>query len=117
MRKYGSINLIVTISMVIAIVLFLPGLGLAGSLEPSGPPAPTMRTLDEIYSTNSWSKGLKSLLILTVRQSSTRRLVLSGRSRRARAPITGSPLVFTVRICSLAVVEAGGCLHCKSWKV
>jgi hypothetical protein len=58
MRKYGSINLIVTISMVIAIVLFLPGLGLAGSLEPSGPPAPTMRTLDEIYSTNSWSKKL-----------------------------------------------------------
>jgi hypothetical protein len=58
MRKYGSIRLAVTIFMVIAVTLFLPGLGLAGNLEPSGPAVPTMRTLDEIYSTNSWSKKL-----------------------------------------------------------
>jgi len=58
MRKCGSINLIVTISMVIAIALFLPGLGLAGSLEPSGSPAPTMKTLDQIPPT--WDQVLSA---------------------------------------------------------
>jgi hypothetical protein len=66
MRKYGSIRLIVTISMVIAIALFLPALGLAGNLEPSDPPAPTMRTLDEIYSTNSWSQKLQCAQVETI---------------------------------------------------
>jgi hypothetical protein len=58
MRKRGNIRLVVTVFMAVAIALFLPGLGMAGSLEPSGPPAPTMRTLDEIYSAKSWSKKL-----------------------------------------------------------
>jgi hypothetical protein len=66
MRKHGSRRLIAAISMVVAMALFLPGLGLSGSLEPSGPPEPTMRTLDEIYSTNSWSKKLQCDQVETI---------------------------------------------------
>lgn len=39
----------------IAVMLFLPAMLNAGSLEPSGAPAPTMKTMDEI---GSWSKKL-----------------------------------------------------------
>src|SRR4030042_5575775 len=57
MRKRGSIKLVVTILMVFVIALFLPGHGKAGSLEPSGPPAPTMKTLDQIPPT--WDQTLQ----------------------------------------------------------
>jgi hypothetical protein len=54
MRKRGNIRLVF---MAIAIALFLPGLGMAGNLEPSGPPAPTMKTLDQIPPT--WCQKLQ----------------------------------------------------------
>jgi hypothetical protein len=42
---------IITISLllVVAALLALPGIVKAGSLDPTGSPAPTMKTLDEIY--------------------------------------------------------------------
>jgi len=36
------------IVMVVAVVMFIPVMGAAGSLEPSAAPAPTMKTLDQI---------------------------------------------------------------------
>jgi hypothetical protein len=44
----GKSILVPTIFIAIFLTLFLPGLCTAGSLEPSGPPGPTMYTLEEI---------------------------------------------------------------------
>jgi len=64
MKKHGRLALVFMMAIVIGFLL--PGLGLAGNLEPSGSPAPTMRTLDEIYSANSWSKKLQCDQIETI---------------------------------------------------
>jgi hypothetical protein len=53
-KKKGSI-LVLTIFSTIALTLFLIGFCSAGSLEPSEPPSPTMKTLDEIYHKPIWN--------------------------------------------------------------
>ncbi len=42
----------------VALMLFVPVLSIAGDLEPSAAPGPTMKTMDEVYSTKSWSKKI-----------------------------------------------------------
>src|SRR4030042_3011678 len=54
MSKQTKSILVPTIFVAIALTLFLPSLCRSGSLEPSDPPEPTMRTLDEIYTRPVW---------------------------------------------------------------
>lgn len=55
-KQLKAIVVVLTVAMLMAVMAFLPAHLNAGSLEPSGPPGPTMKTLDEIPPT--WSQKI-----------------------------------------------------------
>jgi hypothetical protein len=57
MCKQKELILAGTIFMAITLIMFLPAVSVAGNLEPSGPPAPTMKTLDQMPPT--WDQTLQ----------------------------------------------------------
>ena len=54
MRGRRDIRVVVTIFIAIALVLLFPGMSVAGPIEPTDPPGPTMHTLDELYNKPVW---------------------------------------------------------------
>ena len=58
MRKQKKSIVTGALFIAITLILFLPGVSFAGSLEPSDPPGPTMKTLDEVLP--AWSQKLRA---------------------------------------------------------
>jgi hypothetical protein len=57
MERQKKVTLVLAaIAVLTGLILWLPGISRAGNLEPSGPPGPTMKTLEEIPPT--WSRKL-----------------------------------------------------------